>query len=76
MLHCFGAHDLYYAGEAIPQEYVDHLKATDSKDILYMVYDSDEIDLSFTELDAYYVGLTDSCADVEKWGLTPAARFQ
>ena len=34
-----------------------------------MVYDSEEIKETFSDLDAYYVGLTDSCADVEKWGL-------
>lgn len=68
-LHCFGAPDLYYSGDRIPQKYVDHLKKTKSKDILYMVYDSEEIKETFSDLDAYYVGLTDSCADVEKWGL-------
>lgn len=69
MMHCFGAHDLYYANEFIPQEYVDHLGKTYSSDIMYTVYDSKDITNDFTDLDAYYVGLKDSCEEVEKWNL-------
>ena len=69
MMHCFGAHDLYYANEFIPQEYVDHLGKTYSSDIMYTVYDSKDITNDFTDLDAYYVGLKDNCEEVEKWNL-------
>lgn len=69
MMHCFGAHDLYYANEFIPQQYVDHLVKTYSNDIMFTVYDSKEITNDFSDLDAYYVGLTDHCDDVEKWKL-------
>ncbi len=69
IMHCFGAHDLYYANAHIPQEYVDHCKKTGSNDIMYTVNDGKWIINDFTELDAYYVGLTDHCDEVEKWGL-------
>lgn len=69
MMHCFGAHDLYYANEFIPPAYVDHLNKNFSSDIMYTVYDSKEITNDFTDLDAYYVGLIDSCDEVEKWNL-------
>ena len=69
MLHCFGAHDLYYANEFIPQKYVDYLGKNYSNDIMYTVYDSKEILNDFTDLDAYYVGILDDCDDVEKWNL-------
>lgn len=72
MLHCFGAHDLYYANEFITQEYVDHMKAISSQDIMYMVYDSKDIPCVMTELDAYYVGILDECADVTKFNLAPS----
>lgn len=69
ILHCFGAYDLYYASEEIPQAYVDHLQKTGSRDIMYTVGLGGAITQKFTELDAYYVGLTDSCDEVETWGL-------
>lgn len=69
MMHCFGAHDLYYANEFIPQKYVNHLRNTYSNDIMFTVYDSKEINNDFTELDAYYVGIIDHCKEVRKWGL-------
>ena len=69
MMHCFGAHDLYYANEFITQEYVDHLNSTYSNDIMYTVYDSKDIGNDFTDLDAYYVGITDHCDEVDKWNL-------
>lgn len=69
IMHCFGAHDLYYANEFIPQQYVDYLDKTDSNDIMYTVYDSKDIGNEFTDLDAYYVGLIDECAEVDRWNL-------
>ena len=69
MMHCFGAHDLYYANEFIPQKYVDYLGNNYSNDIMYTVYDSKEITNEFSDLDAYYVGLIDHCEEVEKWHL-------
>lgn len=69
MMHCFGAHDLYYSNEFISQKYVDHLTENYSNDIMFTVYDSKTISNDFTDLDAYYVGLLDNCKDVRKWHL-------
>ena len=69
IMHCFGAYDLYYASEAIPQAYVDHCKATGSKDIMYTTCVGETIPQLFTRLDAYYLGLVDSCDEVTAWGL-------
>lgn len=69
IMHCFGAYDLYYASDAIPQAYVDHCKATGSKDIMYTVSLGTSIPQQFTRLDAYYLGLVDSCEEVTTWGL-------
>lgn len=69
IMHCFGAYDLYYASEAISQDYVDHCRETDSQDIMYTVCLGDTIPQEFTELDAYYMGLVDSCEEVENWNL-------
>ena len=68
IMHCFGAPDLYYANEYIPQKYVDYMKETNAEDIMYRLPQEDEW-FDFTELDAYYLGLTDKCSDVEKFGL-------
>lgn len=72
LLHCFGAHDLYYASEAIPQAYVDHCAAVNSNDIMYTVCLGETVIQTFTRLDAYYVGLIDSCEEVDIWGLAPS----
>lgn len=69
ILHCFGAPDLYYKNSKITQEYVDYLKSINSDDILYSVDDVGTITKKFTELDAYYVGLTSTSSDVTKYGL-------
>ena len=70
MLHCFGARDLYYSDDWITDAYVDHLKSIGSQDIMYMVYDEpDVIYEQFSELDAYYVGLTASSSDAVQFGL-------
>ncbi len=71
ILHLFGAPDLYEARQGITQEYVDHLEKTDSRDIMFNSYrgDWDSGRVTFSELDAYYTGLTDRCEDVETYGL-------
>ena len=75
ILHCFGAYDLYYASDAISKEYVDHCNKTNSQDIMYTVSFGKEITMEFSELCAYYVGLTDSCDDVEKWNLAQSTHI-
>ncbi len=84
ILHLFGAPDLYSAdsdGEnyGIPQELVDELQNTQSNDIMFTTYDAktetpyyDKISNDFTEVDAYYVGLVDSCDFVNEWNLKPS----
>lgn len=69
ILHTFGAHDLYYENYAVSQAYVDYCTETGSNDIMYTVSDGEEILNELSELDAYYLGLVESSADVEKWGL-------
>ncbi len=81
MLHAFGAPDLYTVREegydlGITKEYVEHLRQENSGDIMFSVYDSetgsmpyDRIDREFSEVDAYYTGLTVSCDDVKEYGL-------
>lgn len=69
IMHCFGAYDLYYASDKIPQSYVDHCAATGSNDIMYTVSVGVSIPQDFTPLDAYYLGLIDSCDEIYTWGL-------
>ena len=69
ILHAFGAEDLYYASQSIPQAYVDHLRQTGSRDIMYTVNSESEITVEFSDLDAYYVGLTSRPSEAETWGL-------
>ncbi len=69
IMHCFGAHDFYYSSDFVPQEYIDHLEEIGSEDIMYIAYNMYEIVLEFSDVDAYYVGLIDSCDEVEEWGL-------
>ena len=76
MLHCFGAYDLYYASYGIPQEYVDYLRELGCLDIMYCTFDSEDILVTMGQLDAYYVGLTDVCEDVELWNLVRAQTMQ
>jgi len=84
ILHLFGAPDLYSADTdgdnyGVPQELVDELESTKSNDIMFTTYDAkkdvpyyDKITNDFTEVDAYYVGLTDSCDFVNQWNLQPS----
>ena len=76
IMHCFGAYDLYYASDVISQNYVDHCIATDSMDIMYTVSLGAEIFQCFTQLDAYYMGLVDSCDEVTTWGLGKSAFWE
>ena len=73
MLHCFGAYDLYEtdSGSPITQKYVDHLMSNQPNDLMNHCFfsDYDLITNVFSDVDAYYVGLTGPCADVKKWGL-------
>ena len=77
MLHCFGARDLYYSDDFITDAYVGYLKSMNSEDIMYTIYDEpDVIYEQFSELDAYYVGLTDSSSDAVQFGLGQSAHLQ
>ena len=75
ILHLYGANDLYYANDAITELYVEHCKQSNSNDIMYADYDitgkpaPDRITNEYTELDAYYTGLTDTSREVEQWNL-------
>ena len=75
MLHCFGAPDLYYANELIPQEFVDYCASSGTRDIMYTVALGDEITDWFTGLDAYYVGLNPYSMQVDEWNLGPSQHF-
>lgn len=80
MLHTFGAPDLYRVDDdgsnyGITQEFVDELNNSNNNDIMYTNYNCqtgraefDCISNEFTEIDAYYVGLTDSSSVVDEWG--------
>ena len=69
IMHCFGAYDLYYASETIPQAYVDYCKRTASWDIMYSTNQGSTVFHLFTPLDAYYMGIVDNCDEVTEWGL-------
>lgn len=76
MLHLFGAYDLFDVdNNPIPIEYIDHLTEIGSDDIMKEVEDGEEITKSFSDLDAYYTGLTGECADIADWNLPVAERF-
>lgn len=84
ILHAFGAPDLYSEdtdGEnyGVPKSLVDELKRTNSNDIMYATCDVeknilvyDKITNDFTDVDAYYVGVIDSCDFVNEWNLKPS----
>ena len=73
ILHCFGAYDLYETNQysPIPQKYVNYLMNHKPNDLMNHCYysASDIVTVKFSDVDAYYVGLTDTCADMKKWGL-------
>ena len=74
ILHLFGVPDLYEAGPLITQEYADHMDAVmrtaQHPDIMYGgVAGWSAWDHVFSDVDAYYAGLTEHCEDVETFGL-------
>ena len=74
ILHLFGVPDLYKAGPLITQEYADHMDAAmrtaPHPDIMYGGVAGWSVrDHAFSDVDAYYAGLTDHCEDVEAYGL-------
>lgn len=69
ILHTFGAPDLYSKNETIPQAYVTHLEQIHCKDIMYTTNYGNDIFSSITEISAYYLGLTNSLADVSLYSL-------
>ena len=74
ILHLFGVPDLYKASTLITQEYADHLDAVmrtaQHPDIMYGGVAGWSVwDHVFSDVDAYYAGLTDHCEDVEAYGL-------
>ena len=76
ILHFFGAYDLSEAeGSPIPAQYTAHLAETGSDDIMFFAGNGKEITASFSPVDAYYVGLIDSCPELEEWSLPQAERF-
>lgn len=80
IMHTFGAPDLYSADTdgtnyGIKQEYVTELENSNSNDIMYTTFDAitqdcyyDKITNELTEIDAYYIGITDHSDVVDKWG--------
>lgn len=76
LLHFFGAYDISETGNnPFPAEYIAHLDEIGSDDIMRTVRSENEITATFSDLDAYYTGLIDECADVAEWGLPQAERF-
>lgn len=69
ILHLFGVPDLYKAGYKINQKYVDYVKENRPDDIMNFTGETLEVTSTFSELDAYYAGLTDECAEVKEWNL-------
>lgn len=79
ILHAYGAPDLYQADKdgdnyGITKKYVKKMENENSNDIMFRTFDEydemvyDDIVNDFTELDAYYVGLTDYSSVVDRWG--------
>lgn len=80
MMHTFGAPDLYVADNGgdnfgVTQKYVNYMEKTNSNDIMYTNYDCDtgvdyydKISNEMSDLDAYYLGLTDYSEVAEEWG--------
>lgn len=84
IMHAFGAPDLYSAdtdgyNKGITQKYVSELEEEESNDVMYTTFEQytqeaiyDEVTNEFSELDAYYVGITDSCDLVDEYGFDPS----
>lgn len=69
ILHLFGVPDLYKAGYKINQKYVDYVKEKRHNDIMNFTGETLEVTNIFSELDAYYAGLINECAEVKQWNL-------
>ena len=86
ILHCFGLPDLYAAdpddsAPLVTKEYVTYLKETDSDDIMYSVYskrghDRYEVPQCFSDTDAYFAGLINTCEDAERYDLGKPIYFR
>ncbi len=78
ILHAYGAPDLYYSDSdyGITENYVQKLEKENSNDIMFRTYDDndnmvyDRITNEFTELDAYYVGISPQSNVKDKWGFS------
>lgn len=69
ILHAFGAHDLYYAGNGISQSFVNYCTKIESNDIMYTVNAGDTITNEFSKLDAYYTGIGERPVEIGQWDL-------
>lgn len=78
MLHAYGAPDLYYEDTeyGLSAEFLDYVSTDMANDIMYYCSDMetgeyvyDRVTNELSELDAYYVGLTDECPLVEQFHL-------
>ena len=78
MLHAYGAPDLYYEDQeyGISAEFLDYVRENMPNDIMYYCseietgeYLYDRITNEVSELDAYYIGLTDQCPLVDEYRL-------
>ena len=69
ILHLFGVPDLYQSGYKINQKYVDYVKENRHDDIMNWTTETLEVTSTFSDLDAYYAGLINECAEVNEWKL-------
>ena len=72
IMHSFGAEDLYMTGNKINSSYVEYCQENNVDDIMNRI---NHEWFPFTEVDAYYLGLTDYADDVEKYGLGVSEHF-
>ena len=70
-MHCCGAVDLYEGSGKTTQDYARHLKKIKSNDIMFHIdySDPEHIGESFSDTDAYFMGLLNSCRDKNTYGL-------
>lgn len=88
MLHTFGAPDLYCTddegfGYGMSEELVRYYEDTNSNDIMFTNFDCmtdkayyDKITNELSEIDAYYIGITDHSDVATEWGLLPSQHEQ
>ena len=69
ILHLFGVPDLYQSSYKINQKYVDYVKENRHDDIMNWTTETLEVTSTFSDLDAYYAGLINECAEVNEWKL-------